>query len=392
MKKLFIISIASLTLIACGGGNEQNVNDVVASENLEEIRAFREGIVAKQTEINGQLEMLDKRIAELDKNKKIPLITTYKVVEDTFNHFIELQGNVNTKNLLVLYPEFTGILKEVLVKEGQAVSKGQVLARIDDGGLAQQLAQQEVQLELAKTSFERQDRLWKDKIGSEMQYLQAKTNYEALTKAVNQLKEQLEKTIIKAPFSGIIDEVITEKGSLVSPGSSQIIRIVNLDEMYIETMVSERYIANITEGKAVEVQIPILGKTITTKVRQAGNFINPANRTFKVEVALPNKDKDLKPNLTARLRVNDYTNDKALLIPQSIISENAEGEQYVYAITNKKKDIAVAKKVFITTGKTQGDVIEILEGLKNGDEIVSEGARSVKEGQEVQVKDERTKK
>ena len=385
MKKTLIISIAALTLIACGGGKEQNINDVVASDNLTEIRAFREGVVAKQTEINSQIEMLDKRIAELDNNKKIPLITTYKVVEDTFNHFIELQGNVNTKNLLILYPEFTGILKEVLVKEGQAVSSGQVLAKIDDGGMAQQLAQQEVQLELAKTSFERQDRLWKDKIGSEMQYLQAKTNYEALTKAVNQLKEQLAKTIIKAPFSGIIDEVITEKGSLVSPGASQIIRIVNLDDMYIETMVSERYISDVTKGKDVEVEIPILGKTIKTKIRQAANFINPANRTFKIEVDLPNTDKNLKPNLTARLKINDYTNETALLIPQSIISENAEGEQYVYAISDKKKDIAIAKKVFITTGKTQGDVIEILEGLNNGDEIVSEGARSVKEGQEVKI-------
>jgi RND family efflux transporter MFP subunit len=384
MKKIIIISLTALTLVSCGG-DEKKLNKIITSENLEEIRAFRVDIVAKQTEINSQLDLLDKRIAELDDTKKLPLITTYKIEADTFKHFIELQGNVNTKNLLIIYPEFTGILKEVLVSEGQTVSKGQVLAIIDDGGMAQQLAQQEVQLELAKTSFERQERLWKDKIGSEMQYLQAKTNYDATTKAVSQLREQLGKTVIKAPFSGIIDDVITEKGSLVSPGASQIIRIVNLDDMYIETMVSERYISDVTKGKNVEIQIPVIGKTIYTKIRQAGNFINPANRTFKVEVALPNEDRNLKPNLTAKLRVNDYTNEKALLIPQSIISENSEGEQYVYAITNKQNDIAIAKKVFITTGKTQGDVIEILEGLKNGDEIVNEGARSVKEGQEVKI-------
>ncbi len=385
MKKLLIISIASLTLVACGGGKEPNISDVVASNNLEEIRAFRHGVVAKQTEISEQLSVLDARIAELDDHKKIPLITSYKVTQDTFNHFIEIQGNVSTKNLLVLFPEYSGILKDVLVTEGQSVQKGQVLARIDDGGLSQQLSQQEVQLELAKTSFERQSRLWKDKIGSEMQYLQAKTNFEALTKAVAQLKEQLEKTIIKAPFSGIIDDVMTEKGSLVSPGATQLMRIVNLDDMYIETMVSERHIANVTQNKTVEVEIPVLGKTIYTKIRQASNFINPANRTFKVEVELPNTDKVLKPNLTAKLRINDYTNEKALMIPQSIISEDAEGLQYVYAITDKKKDTGVAKKVFITTGKTGGDVIEVITGLSDGDEIVNEGARSVKEGQEVKI-------
>lgn len=385
MKKVFIISIASLTLIACGGGKEQNINDVVASDNLEQIRAYRVKVVAKQNEISQQLELLDNKIAELDDNHKVSLITTHKVEQDTFNHYIELQGNVDTRNLLVIYPEYTGILKEVLVKEGQTVSKGQVLAKIDDGGLAQQVAQQEVQLELAKTTYEKQGRLWKDKIGSEMQYLQTKTNYEALNKNINQLKEQLDKTVIKAPFSGVIDEIITDKGSFVSPGGSQLMRIVNLDDMYIETMVSERYIANVSKGKKVEVEIPVIGKTINTTVRQVGNFINPANRTFRVEVSLPNTDKSLKPNLTAKLRINDYTNDSAILIPQSIISENAEGQQYVYVIKNKKQEIGEAKKIFVKTGKTQGDVIEILDGLKEGDEIVDEGARSVKEGQQVKI-------
>jgi len=163
-------------------------------------------------------------------------------------------------------------------------------------------------------------------------------------------------------------------------------RIVNLDNMYIETEVPERYVSDVTKGKNVTVSIPVLGKTIETKIRQAGNFINPANRTFKVEIEIPNKDKSIKPNLTARLKINDYTSQKAILIPQSIISENANGDQYVYVV-NSKNDAGrgKAKRVIIETGKTQGDVIEILKGLEDGAEIIKEGARSVRDGQSVEV-------
>ena len=299
---------------------------------------------------------------------------------------LELQGNVTTKNLMVITPEYNGILTNVYVKEGQKVTKGQVLARIDDGGLGQQLAQLQIQADLAKTTFERQKRLWDQKIGSEIQYLQAKSSYESQQQAVNQLKQQLAKTTVRAPFSGTIDDIITEQGSVVGAGQTQLIRIVNLDNMYIETEVPERYISNVVAGKNVQVEFAVLGKTIDTKVRQASDFINPANRTFKVEIAIPNKEKTIKPNLTAKLKINDYTSENALLVPQSIISENAEGEQYVYVVKNKNANgEGVANRVIIKTGKTQGDVIEVLEGIENGVEIIKEGARSVKDGQTVKV-------
>ena len=171
----------------------------------------------------------------------------------------------------------------------------------------------------------------------------------------------------------------------MAPGQTALFRIVNLDEMYIETDVPESYITSVSVGKTVQVDFPVLGTTMDAKIRQAGSFINPANRTFKVEVAIPNKDKNIKPNLTAKLRINDYTSEKAILIPLSIISENAKGEQYVYTITNKTDSIATAKRTIISTGKTQGDDIEVLTGLNSDDEIIQEGARSVKDGQEVKI-------
>ena len=386
MKHILSILTIAFILTSCGEEKKNSVEKVLESNNLETIRKKRAELVNEQEVIHDKIAQLDEKIAELDTTKNVPLITTFKASQEEFVHMLELQGNVTTKNLLVITPEYNGILTNVYVKEGQKVSKGQTLAKIDDGGLGQQLAQLEIQADLAKTTFERQKRLWDQKIGSEIQYLQAKSSYESQVEAVNQLKSQLAKTTVRAPFSGTIDDVITEQGSVVAAGQTQLMRIVNLDDMYIETEVPERYVADVTAGKKVEVEFPVLGKTIDTKVRQASDFINPANRTFRVEVAIPNKEKSIKPNLTAKLKINDYTSEKALLIPQSIISENAEGEQYVYVVKDKNSEgEGTASRVIIKTGKTQGDVIEVLEGIDDGAELIKEGARSVKDGQSVKV-------
>ncbi|WP_299430604.1 efflux RND transporter periplasmic adaptor subunit [uncultured Maribacter sp.] len=385
MKKIYSLLAITFLLTACGGGNKKSVEDIIATDNLETIREKKVELDASVKEMTAQLKQLETKIKELDPLEKIPLITTFATKEAIFTHYVELQGSVNTKQNLVIYPEYSGILTTVYVKEGQHVRKGQILAKIDDGGLSQQLAQLKIQTDLAKTTFERQKRLWEQKIGSEIQYLQSKTSYETQQQAVSQMEQQVSKTIVRAPFTGSIDDVITDQGSVVLPGQSPLFRIVNLKDMYIETDVPESYISNVTKGKDVLVEFPILGETMNAKVRQAGNFINPANRTFKAEIAISNKDNTIKPNLTAKLKINDYTNNKAILIPQSIISENAQGQQYVYTISDKSSTTAKAKRVIITTGKTQGDYIEVLSGIKNNEEIIDEGARSVKDGQDVKI-------
>ena len=386
MKKLYSILLLSILLASCGEQKKNSVEKVLESNNLETIRKKRGELVNEQDAINEKIKLLDEKIATLDTVQHVPLITTITAKTEEFKHILELQGNVTTKDLLVITPEYNGILTNVYVKEGQQVSKGQTLAKIDDGGLSQQLAQLKIQADLAKTTYERQKRLWDQNIGSEIQYLQAKSTYESQQEAVNQMQQQIAKTVVKAPFSGTIDDVITEQGSVVAAGASPLMRIVNLNNMYIETEVPERYVTDVVKNKDVVVELPVLNKKIDTKIRQAGDVINPANRTFKVEVEVPNKDKSIKPNLTAKLKINDYTNKEAILIPQSVISENAEGEQYVYVVTNKnEKGIGNAKRVIIETGKTQGDVIEILNGLETGAEIIKEGARSVRDGQSVEV-------
>jgi RND family efflux transporter MFP subunit len=376
----------TLIIVSCAEGKKNSVESVLENGDLNTLREKRGALVNEQQALTDQIKLLNEKIKKLDTTKNIPLITTFKTKPEIFNHVLELQGNVTTKNLLTITPEFSGILTNVYVTEGQKVNKGQTLARIDDGGLSQQVAQLKIQTDLAKTTFERQKRLWDQKIGSEIQYLQAKSTYESQKEAVSQLQQQIAKTVVRAPFSGTIDDVITEKGSVVGAGQTALMRIVNLNEMYIETEVPESYVSNVIAGKNVEVSIPVLGKTIETEIRQASDFINPANRTFKVEIEVPNKDKTIKPNLTARLKINDYTNNNAILIPQSVLSENANGEQYVYVVNNKGNDgIGTAKRVIVKTGRTQGDNIEILKGLADGAEIIKEGARSVRDGQSVEV-------
>lgn len=398
MRTLYSLLIATFLFISCGK-KEQSLETILASKDVKEIRAKKAELDQKQKNIADQIKQLNDKIAELDPSEKIPLITTFIAKQDVFNHYLELQGNVSTKQNVLIYPEVGGLLEKVFVKEGQNVTKGQLLARVDDGGVMQQLTQLEVNAQLAKTTYERQKRLWDQKIGSEIQFLQAKTNYESIKNQVAQAKKQLAKFNITAPFSGVIDDVIKDEGTVVGPGQgSEIFRIVNLGNMFIETDVPETYVKNVTKGKTVEIEFPILGKSIQAKIRQAGNFINPANRTFKIEVAVPNKDRSIKPNLTAKLKINDYTNTKAILIPQSIVSENGKGQQYVYIIKSPKKVKdsqgreklqGKAEQAIITTGKTQGDFIEVLTGISSGNEIVDEGARSVKEGQLVNIKKEK---
>tara|TARA_R110000787_G_scaffold7987_9_gene26878 strand:- start:710 stop:1882 length:1173 start_codon:yes stop_codon:yes gene_type:complete len=387
MKKIYSILIVSAIVFAsCSKEKEASIAEVIATKDLKQIRDTKSNLDKQQIKVSEKIKQLNSAIEEFDTLKRNPLVTSLTLKNEVFVHYLELQGNVKTKQNVLIYPEMAGTLESVLVKEGQKVSKGDVLAIIDDGGMAQQVAQLEATTELARTTFERQKRLWDQKIGSEIQFLQSKTNYEAQKNSLAQFKKQLEKSSITAPFNGIIDDVIKDQGTVVAPGQgSEVFRIINLQNMYLEADIPESYIASVTKGKKVEVEFPILGTMVKTKIRQTGNFINPANRTFKAEISVPNKDKSIKPNLTAKLKINDYTNPSAILIPQSIISENAAGEQYVYVIENIKENIGFAKQVVVTTGKTQGDVIEILSGVISGDLLIEAGARSVKDGQKIKI-------
>lgn len=385
MKKIYLIIVASLVLSSCGGDKKNSTASVIEKGTLEQLRAKRGELIAQSDEINQEIALIDEAIGKKDANHKLALITVIPAKDTIFNHYLELQANVQTKENILLNAEFGGILDQVYVTEGQKVAKGQTLGKIDDGGLSSQLAQMETQAALAKTTFERQQNLWNQKIGSEIQFLQAKTNYNAQLKAVAQMKSQLAKTIIRAPFSGTIDDIITEKGSVVAPGTP-IMRIVSLTNMYLEAEVPEKNISSVKKGSDVIVNFPVLNEKLNTKVTQVSNYINPENRSFNIQIAVPNKNGKIKPNLTSKIQIKDYANPKVITVPISILSENAEGEQYLYIVENTDKNgNATAKKVIIKTGQSQDGLVEILEGIKDGDQIINEGARSVKDGQKVSI-------
>ena len=383
IQSTYSIGIAMLLLLASCVGN--GGSEGVDPNDLEALRAKKAELLENEHKLKAEIEDLEAKISKLDSSESFEKITVNRIKTEMFTHFVELQGNVQTKNNLVLFPEYAGQLISVPVNEGQRVSKGQVLAVIDDGGLGRQRSQIEVQVDLAKTTYEKQERLWKKNIGSEIQYLQAKTNYEAQAEALKQLDAQLEKTTIRAPFNGVVDEIISEQGSMVSPGMTQVMRIVNNSNMYVEVDVPESHLKNIKLGNKAIVEIPVLGESIESSVRFVGSFVNPANRTFKVEVAIPNESGLVKPNLNAKVRINDYINESAIMIAQSLISEDSKGKEYVYLIKDRKKNMGVSKKVFIETGLVNGDLIEVTNGLAVDHEIVVEGARAIREGQKVEI-------
>ncbi|MDV7137427.1 efflux RND transporter periplasmic adaptor subunit [Maribacter sp. TH_r10] len=387
MKKILYTFTTLLLVIACGDNKGQSVEDIISTGDLEAIRAKKSEISEVQRKLEKDILVLDSAIAKIGGDEKLPLVTTITVKNQKFVHYLELQGEVKTKQNVLIYPEMAGTLEKIYVNKGQRVSKGQLLAKIDDGGLGSQLEQLKTQAELNKTTFERQKRLWEQKIGSEIQYLQAKTNFEASENAVKQLESQLGKSTIRAPFTGILDDVIKDQGTVVSPGpGSEVFRIVNLSNMYIEVDVPETYLGQIAKGKEAMVYFPVLGDSVMTKIRETGNFINPSNRSFSIEIPVPNKNGLIKPNLTARVKLNDYTNDDAILIPQSIISENASGEQYAYVSSEPNdKNEAIVTRNIIKTGKTQNGLIEVISGIENGNQIINEGARTVKNGQKVKI-------
>jgi membrane fusion protein (multidrug efflux system) len=372
-----------LVSVSCQTKSSGSIDELIASNDENLLRAKRTELSAQRNALDADIKRLDMVIASLDKSASLPLVATYEVTPQEFNHFTSFQGTVKTMKNINVYPEMPGQLLEVLVVEGQKVEKDQVLARIDDGGLLAQLAQAKSQLLLAETVFNRQERLWSQNIGSEIQFLQAKTQFESAEKAVDALSLQVEKSVVRAPFDGTVDQIFKEPGTIVAPGmGSELFRVVNIDEVYVEVDVPETHITSIGEGSKVQVNLPAIGEEIDARIARVSKVINPSNRSFTVEIPLNNKSGFIRPNLMASVAINDYSNKSAIMIPQSVVSENAEGQQYCFAL-EKSTEGYIAKRLIIKTGKTSEDFIEVLDGVENGTLLITEGAKKVSDNQPV---------
>ena len=384
MKKL-IITLSLILLLSCNSSRNSSINDLINKGDLETLKKKKKEYVDLMNDLRLDLNDINNGIILLDENEQIQVISKFNVIEKEFTTYVELQANLKSRKNVVILSEFQGALKNLFVREGQLVKKGELLAEINDSGLKEQLDQMLIQANYTKDNFDRIKRLWEKNIGSEMQFLKAKSDFETNNKMVEQIRDQLSKTKIYAPFDGEIDEIISNLGSNLVPGSP-ILRVVNLDIIYAEAQVPEKYVSSIELGTEALVSIPLLNKEVTSKIVQSGNFINPNNRTFRVEAPVENKDKKIKQNLNARIKIKNYSNIKALVVPLRVIREDASGRPFIYKLAETdKKDILLTVKIFVETGANNDEEIEITKGLSIGDIIVLEGANNVEDNQRVRV-------
>ncbi|MEK0441408.1 MAG: hypothetical protein RL403_386 [Bacteroidota bacterium] len=365
MKSL--VSITSLLILILGILS-------CASDSIEAKKAELESLKSQLTDINAQIKTLEEELAAADPefaaaNRKSLLITTLPARKGAFTHYLEVTGSVLSKKNVTISSETVGRILEIPAQEGMRVTRGQILARIDSESLQRSVEELENSLALARTVFEKQERLWNQKIGTEVQYLESKNRKEGLEKSLASLKAQLAKSVIRAPFAGTIESVQVRLGELMQPGLPMF-QFVGESDLFIEADLSENYINAIAKGDSVQISFPSINKNIASKVSATGAIINPDNRTFKVEVALPNLS-EVKPNMLSVLKIKDYTNAESVVVPGHLILSDTKGD-YVFAVEN-----GVAKKKYVKRGYSSGEETEILEGLVGTEILVDKGFREV---------------
>ena len=332
-----------------------------------------------------QEEVKDAAVSATE-GKGLQEVTITTVEEMNFEHYFNVHGTVEVEKNALVFPQAGGRIIDIKVTEGAKVSKGQVIATIDADVLSASMDEIATQLGLAKNAFEKQDRLWKKQIGSEMQFLQAKTNYEGLQKKMETLKKQKDQFVLRAPFAGVVDEIFPKVGEMAAP-QMQFCRVINLNEVYIKADVSEDYIATVKAGTKVKVNFPSLNESFDARVARVGNFINKGNRTFKIRVNMANKKGMFKPNMLADVSVRDYYKEHADVVAARLIHQDRTGQEFIYGLTSDKK----VTRINVQSGMSQNNKTIIIKGLEPEKKagpivIIDKGAKSVQAGQSVEVK------
>ena len=374
MKNILTIVFITTLLISCGKKNQET--------NLDALNKQKATLVHQLDSLTTILNDVEANITKLDTAQKITFVTALPVKNEVFKHYVEIQGVVQTDKNIEIHPELGGNVMAIYVKEGQQVNAGQTIMQLDDATIQNNISQIKTQLTLATTTFERQQRLWNQKIGSEIQFLQAKTQKESLEDNLNSLKTQAKKMKITAPFSGVIDEIFPRVGELTNP-LNPLVRLVNLNNMYVEAEVTEAYLSILKVGAPVIVNFPSIKLTVDSKISQIANYINPNNRSFKIKIAIPNKNNAIKPNLLVDLKILDFE-QLGTVIPSTLVQQDIKGDRFIYALKTENQQKIVVRKE-ITSGKEYNHEIFITKGLTATDTIVNEGARIVKDGEIVKI-------
>lgn len=373
MKNTLYLLIV-ITLVACGKSAESvDMNDVTS------LRAAIKKHKSSIAELEGQIKEYEDQIQVLAPAKEtVILVSTDTLKLGNFDSYAKLQGNVVSSDIVNVTSEMGGRLTSIKVEEGQPVNRGQLVATVDMSSLEKQIDEVNTALDLAKTVYERQKRLWDQEIGSEIQYLQAKNNKERLEKSLQTMQTNLSKRNIYAPISGVVDREFQKAGEVAIPGAP-IFTILNTSRLKVVADVPETYLSTVKRGSKVDVYFPAIDQSVTKKISMVGRSIDPSNRTFKIEVPISNRGGLVKPNLLAEVEINDVSKQDVVTIPVDIIQEEIDGQKYIYIIEDKKGE-SRARKIHIETGDSYQGNIVVTKGLKGNEVIVIAGGRALTEG------------
>lgn len=374
MKNLYIIIVAtSLLLQACQQG-EGPLN------TLEHKKAELARLKTQLQTMGDEIALLEQEIQDMDTTvrvEKARLVKLEEAVPTTFTHYIDIQGRISAEDEMMISPRTAGTVSSISVKAGSQVKAGQVIGRLDDAIIRQNVAVVENQLAFATDLYNKQKALWDQNIGTEVQYLSAQNNVETIKKQIKALLEQQDLNLIKSPISGVIDEVFFKIGQTVAPGSP-CVRVINLSRLTAKAEVAEAFAGKIREGNPVVVDIPDLNRQIQTRLSYIGKTINPVGRTFGVQSILKT-DPALMPNMIAILRIIDYQKTQAVVVPVNYIQKDGQGS-FVF-VAQQEGERWVAHKKPVTTGQIYDKSAEILTGIQAGDRVITVGYLEVNEGE-----------
>lgn len=369
MKSTYLIPFLLVALVACNKGGKEN--------NLEALKEQKSKLEAQLVDLEAKIKEVEKASGKKVVKQKTAFVKVEALKPDVFTHFVEVQGKVTSDNNVDITPKMGGEITRLYVKKGFQVKKGQLLATLDVSALSKSKHELQTSLDFANQVYEKQKGLWDQKIGTEIQFLQAKNNKESLEASLATLNQQISHGSVVAPASGVIEEVYPKEGETVSP-MMPMFRLVGNGEFKISADVSEAYSSLIDQGNEAEVFFPDSKKTIKTTVKVVGDEISATNRTFNIELYLPKSFPGIKANMIAYVKVKDYEKKNVLSVPVNVVQKSLEGT-FVYVSDHKK-----AIKKMVTTGQTYKGIAEVMGGLHKGDSIVTVGYLDLIEGQPLQ--------
>lgn len=372
----------ALFISSCGGPDQEIPEDIPSIK--EKISEYNDEIV----ELNQKVRELENKLVELGetpRNRSKTNVEVFQLEPQTYNRYVKVNGTVEAVREAMVSPETNGQIKSISVKKGQTVSAGQELARLNTSVIENNIAEIKTSLSLAETVFKRQEKLWEQEIGSEIQYLEAKNNYETLQKRLSTLESQLEMAVIKAPFNGVVDEIFMKEGELAMPGM-QVMQIINLSDLYVNAEVSESFLPVINATDKVILRFPSYPDyEEVVSVYRIGNVINPDNRTFPLQLRIKNVDQKIKPNMLANISIESYASEEALVLPSILIKQDVQG-YFVYVADENNNNEKIAKKAYIERGYDGEGKTLVESGLNQGDLIINAGHNQVSEGSFINIK------